>query len=82
MSEGLPESPGLRQSAVGVSLLPDGDHPLAVFVLLFVHVDVRPRDVLDGRDVAAAAAHDAGHDRGGHRELLGPGGTHTRGFAA
>lgn len=47
-------------------LLPYGDHPLPVLVLLFVHVNVSSCHVLDGCDVAAPSAHDPRHDRGRH----------------
>lgn len=43
----------------GALFLPYGDHPLAVLVLLFVHVNVSSCHILDGCDVAAPSPHDS-----------------------
>ncbi len=49
----------------------DGDDAVSSRVLLLVHLDVRPADLADRVDVAAAAPDDARDGRARHRHLLG-----------
>lgn len=50
--------------------LPYGNHPLPIFVLLFININVSSCHILDGCDIAASPTHDPRHNRGWYRQFL------------